>query len=95
MRNVLIGIGLLVSLIVVIVLQALLVWYSNKPEIWMSYWLGYENIKLILIIASIIFLGHISFVVWAARSRKVEWHWAIPLTIMPYMIGVIIQGLLF
>lgn len=95
MREVLIAVGVLVSVCVVFVLQALIVWYSDNPEIWMSYWLGYPNIPLILGIACVLFLGHISLVVWAAGKRKVEWHWAIPLTIMPYMIGVIIQGLMF
>ena len=95
MRNRLVFIGFLVCVLVIFVVQALLVLYATKGEIWENYWLGFENIKFILGGACVLFPAHIVYIIWAANKKKVEWHWAIPLLIMPYMLGVTIQGLMF
>lgn len=95
MRNRLIFAGVIVNIYCVFFIQAIQVWYTPIPEVWINYWLGFENIKYVLLGGCALFLAHISLVIWAAIKRKVEWHWAIPLLLMPYMIGVIIQGLLF
>lgn len=95
MRNRLIFAGVIVSIYIVFLIQALQVWNSTNPEVWLNYWLGFENITYVFLGGLVLFLSHISLVVWATVKKKVEWHWAIPLALMPFMIGVIIQGLLF
>ena len=95
MRNVLIFAGAIVSIYFVFVLQAFFVWKSQRPEVWMSYWLGIENVKFVFIGGFVLFSLHITLVIRAVKQKKIEWHWAIPLVLMPYMMSVILQGLLF
>ena len=95
MRNLLIFIGLIVAAYIAIYIQALLVGYTNIPETLDEYWAGAENIPLIKSIIYVLVPLHLGFVIFVAYKKKIEWHWAIPLAIIPYMLGAIIQGLMF
>lgn len=95
MRNTLIAIGLLVAVYTGIFIQALLVYYANIPETLLEYWAGYENIPLILNLVYVVVPLHIGFVIYVTYKKKIEWHWAVPLAIMPYMLGATVQGLMF
>lgn len=95
MRNILILIGLVVAAYTTIYIQALLVWYTNIPETLMEYWAGYENIPLITSLIYFIVPLHLGFVIYVTYKKKIEWHWALPLAILPYMLGAIVQGLMF
>lgn len=95
MRNSLIAVGLLIAVIMTLVVQGAVVLYSNNPIIMADYWLGIENIKLVIFGGCALFPLHLFMVYKLVKNKKVEAHWAIPLAIMPYMIGVTIYGLVF
>lgn len=95
MNKGLILIGILIAGIAALVVQAAVVLNSNNPQITGDYWLGFENIKTVLICGCLTFPLHFILIISLIRKKKVEIHWAIPLAIMPYMIGVTIYGLVF
>ena len=95
MRNVLIATGFVVMFVTVVVIQAILVFNSNDLEITMTYWLGYSNVPIVVGSGTVIGFLHIILCIWASRKNKVEWFWAVPLAVIPFMMGVVVQGLLY
>jgi hypothetical protein len=95
MSRALILIGLLIVVISTLVVQATVVLYSDNAIITGDYWLGFDNIKMIIIGGCLVFPFHFLLIFSMFKKKKVELHWAIPLAIMPYMIGVTIYGLVF
>ncbi|MFT4602011.1 MAG: hypothetical protein ACI857_002197 [Arenicella sp.] len=95
MKNKLIASGSVVAIATVLVIQAILVNYTTIPEVFATYWLGFENISIVIALGTLVGIAHIAFAIWATAKNKIEWHWAIPLAMMPFMIGAIVQGLLY
>ena len=95
MSRILILVGILMACIFALVVQAAVVLTSGNPEITGDYWLGIENIKLVIIGGCLFIPLHYWLIYSFYKKKKVELHWAIPLAIMPYMIGVTVYGLVF
>jgi hypothetical protein len=95
MRNKLIASGIVVAIATVLVIQAVLVSKTTIPEHLADYWLGFENIPYVIIAGILIGAAHLSFAIWAAAKKKIEMHWALPLGLIPFMLGVILQGLMY
>jgi len=95
MRNNLIAIGLVIAVIMTLVVQGVVVLNSTNSIILDDSWLGIENIKLVIFGGCAVFPFHFALIYSLVKKKKVEIHWAIPLAIMSYMIGVTIYGLVF
>lgn len=82
-------------IVTVIVIQAILVFNANDIEMAVTYWLGYTNIPIVISVGAVIGILHIILCIRAVKKKKVEWYWAIPLAVLPFMMGVVVQGLLY
>lgn len=95
MTNKLIAFGLLVAIYFVFFLNALLIWNAGIPEEISNHYLGESGLLGFMYGLFAVVPVHLGLIIWANRKHKVAWYVALPLFLMPYMVGTIIQGLIF
>lgn len=92
MRRLLVLVGVLVAAYVYVLVNSVLVYNSNNPEVIINYWLSPAAIQIIMYAFILVLVGHFWLVRMAVKKEVMIWSTAVPFFVSPYMVGVIVQA---